>query len=213
MKGIVFTELIGMVETKFGYDTMKKMIEGANLPNKGIYVSGGTYPHEELVSIVVSLHKLSNIPIPTLLTVYGQHLFPVLAKAYPVFTESSKNPIEFIASVENFIHVEVRKLYPDAELPSFDIIEKKADSIVIHYRSGRKMEDFGYGLMLGCAEHYKMPLEIKYSPVEGAETYTVRFDIRMLTAAEVSKLNENKKPVEVKSQGLWAWIKSLLGFK
>lgn len=179
MKGIVFTELLEMVEDKFGFDMAESIIEQANLPHDGMYVASGTYPHQELVSIVVALSKASELPVPTLLNVYGKHLFGRLISMYPVFAEGKNNPLEFINSVHDIIHVEVRKLYPDAELPDFKTISFNDNELVIDYISHRQMEEFAVGLMEGCAAHYQQEIDIQKSIVEGTEKYTVRFTITM----------------------------------
>ena len=45
MKGMVFTELLDMVEDKFGIDMVDSIIEDADLPvSKGVYTAVGTYP-------------------------------------------------------------------------------------------------------------------------------------------------------------------------
>lgn len=214
MKGIVFTELLNMVEDKFGYETMSKVIRNADLPHKGIYISGGTYPHEELVSLVLSLHRISGAPVPDLLRNYGRYLFKILANSYPQFAQAAKNPIEFINSVEDYIHVEVRKLYPGAELPAFEVIEKTDDTIVLHYKSGRKMEDFGHGMMLGCADYYKMPLHIHHEIIPNQEQHTVRFKIQLMTQEEAAKANEQEKQASSTLSGNWlSFIKKLFGTK
>lgn len=183
MKGIVFTELLEMVEDKFGFDMADAIIEKANLPHEGMYIASGTYPHHELVSIVTALSKESNLPIPTLLNVYGKHLFGRLISMYPVFAEGKSNPLEFIASVHDIIHVEVRKLYPDAELPEFTTISSSENELVLHYSSHRQMEEFAVGLMEGCSEFYKQAITIEQSPVEGAEKYTIKFVVRLANSA------------------------------
>ena len=42
MKGLVFTEFLEMVESKWGLATVDRVIQGAALPNNGAYTSVGT---------------------------------------------------------------------------------------------------------------------------------------------------------------------------
>ena len=62
-------------------------------------------------------------------------------------------PIDLIAGIENHIHIEVKKLYEDAELPTFNLVEKKEDSLTIIYTSTR-------GLNLFCYWAYERDLTI-----------------------------------------------------
>ena len=55
MKGIVFKEFIDMVEATFGEEMLDTVIENSDLPSGGVYTSVGTYPHTELVAMVVTL--------------------------------------------------------------------------------------------------------------------------------------------------------------
>ena len=64
MKGIIFREFLEMVEEQFGYKTVDTIIENSNLASKGIYTSVGTYPHQEMFSLVKELSALTNISVP-----------------------------------------------------------------------------------------------------------------------------------------------------
>jgi len=120
MLGIVFTEFMEMVESKFGYDMVDKLIEQSTSDSNGVYTSVGTYPHTEIVEHVVNLHKESGLEIPLLLNTFGKYLHGTFVKNYSGFFDSATNAFDFLESIENYIHVEVRKLYPDAEIPSFE---------------------------------------------------------------------------------------------
>ena len=71
MKGIVFTEFFEMVEQKFDYTMVDKLLANTELPSGGIYTSVGTYSHTEMVSLVVKLSQETSIPIPDLLRVFN----------------------------------------------------------------------------------------------------------------------------------------------
>ena len=75
MKGIVFTEFMEMVDTEFGIQTTENIIAKSNLANGGAYTSVGTYPHSELVTLVVNLGKEKEIPVSNLLEHFGGYLF------------------------------------------------------------------------------------------------------------------------------------------
>ena len=62
----------------------------------------------------------------------------------------------FLDTIEDHIHVEVLKLYKDAQLPRFDIY-RDDKSLRMIYHSDRKMGDFAHGLLLGAIEHFNEP--------------------------------------------------------
>jgi hypothetical protein len=160
MKGIVFTEFFEMVEQKFDYEMVDNLLSTTHLPSGGIYTSVGTYSHTEMVNLVVNLSKQTNIPLPDLLRSFGGYLFKTFTKTYPHFIENAPDSFTFLASIDNYIHVEVKKLYPDAELPHFDIIRPDENTLIMAYSSVRKMADLAYGLIEGCLEYYDEKAQI-----------------------------------------------------
>ena len=176
MKGIVFTEFLDLVEDKFGIEMVDKIICQSKLESEGVYTSIGTYRFSEMLQLLHNLNENTGIAIDDLLLVYGEHFFGVIERSYPGLLATYKDPIEMISSIENHIHVEVRKIYPDAELPTFLIEEKNEDSLVLIYQSSRAMHHFGLGLMNKTFEHFnaKASIIIEKIKEDGTE---VRFII------------------------------------
>ena len=71
-----------------------------------------------------------------------------------------KDPITMLASIEDHIHVEVRKIYPDAELPTFTIEEQSETHLIMIYKSSRAMHAFGKGLMNMAFDHFNQKATI-----------------------------------------------------
>lgn len=170
MKGVVFTTFLEMVEDKFGYETVDEIIANSNLPSSGIYTAVGTYSHHEIVQLVVALSKSQKIDVSDLLKIFGKHLFGVLSKGYPMFMEASNNVFDFLCNIENYIHVEVRKLYPDAELPKFETNRVSDLQLRMMYHSERKMADLAYGLIAGSLEYYNEKANITVTPQNDEQT-------------------------------------------
>lgn len=161
MKGIVFTEFLEMVEKKFDYEMVDDILTMKELPSGGIYSAVGTYSHNEMVTLVGNLHEKTDIPMPVLLETFGEYLFATLQKAYGSMFSHVSSGIELLNSIEEHIHVQVKKLYPDAELPTFKVLEKSKNRIVMEYHSERKMSDFGVGLIRGCMKFYEEEVTIE----------------------------------------------------
>lgn len=170
MKGIVFTEFLELVEEKFGLKTVQEIIDEVNSETNGVYTSIGTYNHGEMVLMVSKLSEISGLSVPNLLEIYGEHFFAILAKNYPQFMQ--KNDLfSFLQTIDNYIHPEVLKLYPDAELPKFTAAQIETNQLQLVYQSKRKMIDFAIGLIKGASNHFKENVKIKKTRVdlEGAE--------------------------------------------
>ena len=177
MKGIVFTEFLEMVEQKFGFETSDAIVEGANLPHGGVYTSVGSYPHSEMVDLLVELNKQTQIEVSELLKIYGEHLLGRFAAMFPQFFEGMNHVFDFLDSIENTIHVEVKKLYSDAHLPNFETVVKTEKEMGLVYCSESHLEDLAEGLIIGSIKHFGRAGEVSRSELEDGR---VRFDIRMV---------------------------------
>ncbi|MEL6347782.1 MAG: heme NO-binding domain-containing protein [Myxococcota bacterium] len=179
MKGMVFVELMDFIEDQFGFDVADNIIENADLSTGGAFTSVGTYPASDAVAIVVGLHEQTQLPIPDLLKTFGRHLFGQLAGAHPEFIEGVTSPFALLRQIENHIHVEVRKLYPDAELPTFqDDGSDRDDEMVLTYYSARGLGDLCEGLILGCFDHFDASVEIRREALDVEQCEAVRFHLR-----------------------------------
>jgi len=161
MKGIVFTEFLEMVEKEFGLEIADHIIENSKLESQGAYTAIGTYSHDEMLQLISNLSTKTETDIPILLKAFGRYLFDTFLSSYPGFFERTTSAFDFLESIENHIHVEVRKLYSDAELPSFTTQRVEDIGFEMIYSSERKMADFAEGLIERTMEYYKTPYEMK----------------------------------------------------
>ena len=160
MKGIVFTSFFDMLEEAHGLDFVDDLILRCDLPSGGSYTAVGTYSHQEIVALVTELSAITSQSPAILLQTFGSYLFQQLAKSYPDFINRSDNLLDFLENVETYIHVEVRKLYPDAELPRFECERLPDGSLAMVYRSARHFEDLCEGLLKGASEQFKTPITL-----------------------------------------------------
>lgn len=162
MKGIVFTEFLEMVESTYGLQTVDNLIENCDLPSGGAYTSVGTYDFNEMVSLISELGKETGLTTDKLLCAFGHYLFGGLVKAHPEVVSSYKNPLGLLYGIEDHIHVHVRKLYPDAELPQFKMLSKTEDSLEMIYISSRGLYALAHGLIEKTFEHFDKKVKIDY---------------------------------------------------
>lgn len=175
MKGIVFTEFFELVESKWGLDMVDELIGACELESGGAYTAVGTYDHGEIAQLVQELSRRSEIPIPGLLQAFGEFLFGRIVVGYPQFFEGEQSALDFLERVEDYIHVEVKKLYPDAMLPKFDTERPEPNHLVMIYSSVRHLHDVAHGLILGCCRHFEENCEVTMD--EPAADDSVRFSI------------------------------------
>ena len=179
MKGIVFSEFLEMVEDRFSPEVADLIIEQADLPSGGAYTAVGTYDHAEIVALVLQLEKETGVELPALLHAFGRHLFTRFVEGFPHFFEGQNNAFRFLAQVEDYIHVEVKKLYPDAELPSVVATMDGAERMTIVYRSDRAMADLAHGLIEGCIDHFGEAIDIDVTDLSSDSGRHVRFELAL----------------------------------
>lgn len=153
MKGMVFTEFLEMVEMEFSADMVDDIIADSAPPSGAAYTAVGVYDHDELVQMVVALSLRTDVPVPTLVQVFGAHLFGRFSSLYPSLFADQVSALDFLEGIETVIHTEVRKLYPDAQLPQFDCT-RTSDGLQMRYSSPRHFGDLAEGLIKGAIAHF-----------------------------------------------------------
>ena len=176
MKGIIFTEFLDLVEEKFGLKMVDRIINQSDLESQGIYTSVGTYEFNEMLQLISHLSNNTNISVDDLLLVYSEHLFAVLIKSHPNLVQHYKDPMNLLASIENHIHIEVQKIYPDAQLPTFDLEERTENSMTMVYKSDKALYMLGKGLMMETFKLFDVDAEVNFEKLNDAGT-EVRFFI------------------------------------
>ena len=172
MKGVVFTEFLDMVEQRYGLEVLDAVLEASGIEHLGAYTAVGTYDWRELVKLVDQLSAQIGSVSSEVLRGYGQHLFGIFVARYPNFFLEAASAFDFLENVEGYIHPEVRKLYPDADLPRFTI-DRAGDQLTLHYRSQRPFAMFARGLLEGCLLHFALPADVQMKGEGGDCLFTV----------------------------------------
>lgn len=154
MKGIVFTEFLEMVEDVFSPEMADRIITESQLASDGAYTAVGTYPHDEILAMVGALSRLTGNDAETLVRAFGRHLFTRFVMLYPGFFTEVGGTFDFLGRIEDHVHKEVQKLYPDAELPTFTCRYPTPEVMVMKYESQRPFAALAEGLIEGAIEHW-----------------------------------------------------------
>ena len=167
MKGLIFAEFVEFAETRLG----------VSLPGAA-YRADRNYPSSDLMTLVEGAGRAANQPSGAILVAFGRYLFTRFAALYPVFFVDTGSALELLARINTHVHDEVRKLYPDAEFPAFDV-ERAAGQLTLVYRSRRPLADLAEGLIQGCVAHFGEPIAVERHDTPGALGHEARFVLRM----------------------------------
>lgn len=156
MLGMIYTEFLNMAEQTFGEEITEEMIVQSlpNLPSKAVYTSVGNYSHNEIIVLVTQLSALTDLSATDLVKTFGTHLFGRFHSRYPEMFADGEDAFTFLEKVEGYIHVNVRSLYPEAQLPSFTCQREGNDVLIMDYRSQRPFATLAHGMILGCLSYF-----------------------------------------------------------
>lgn len=177
MKGMVFTELLSMAEHVIGEEAVDDILDTLDLDSDGAYSAVGNYPCAELLKIVDAISRHTTVPVPELERQFGQWIHGRFVEGYPEFFKDKPNVLAMLDAIENEVHVEVRKLYPDAELPTFDTEWLNSKSLRMNYSSDRPLVPFCHGMIEACIEHFGDPAEVRVA--SDGEGKTAEFLVRL----------------------------------
>ena len=160
MKGIVFQLLEDVVVDAYGESTWDELLDAAGLD--GVYTSLGSYDDAELVALVAAAAGKLAMPEGEVLRWFGPRAIPGMAKRCPEFFTPHKATVPFLLSLNDVIHPEVRKLYAGAYCPHFVFTTPPDGSLMIGYRSPRKLCDLAHGFIFGAGDHYGEALVVQH---------------------------------------------------
>ena len=174
MKGIILTTLQEFVEENFGMEYWDSLINNLELKSQGIYTAAETYDDAEVFSIVGTVCVEKNIPVDDALELFGKFLMGKLSQKYAVFFNDI-NLKNFLLSIDGVIHVEVKKLYPEAILPKFRYETLSNGNLEMYYNSDRKLKHVAKGLILGAAAVFQSDITLDMEDEQDETKFTVSF--------------------------------------
>jgi hypothetical protein len=135
-----------------------------------------------MIELVSCLSDETGVPLTELVRSFGIYLFSRFHVMFPSYFNGISSSFEFLQKVEDYIHVEVRKLYPEAELPSFACDTPAPGCLSLTYRSARPFAVLAEGLIRGCIDHYAEAVDIEIEDLSGGMGTTARFLLTMRDA-------------------------------
>ncbi len=154
MKGLLFCEFIEFVEEQLGEESAQEIIDASKLESEGAYSRVGFYDYQELILLLTNTASHSGKEAGDLLQGFANHLFKVFKRDYSPFFENVDSAAEMLKTIDDHIHVEVKKLYPDAELPRF-FYEEKGDELHLFYESPRPLAGVAHALINACLQFFE----------------------------------------------------------
>lgn len=174
MKGILFREFLDLLEKEFGMETLDSVLTlaGPMLSTNGAYTTVGTYPHQELLSLIEATLSITSANLDNMLNVYAEGLMQSFERSHPSFFSAHKDLVSFLLNVEGQMHAGVRKLYADAKPPTLDVSQIDDSSLKLCYRSLRPLSIVVQPLVRAAAKRYKTGIQLEQVEVSSDGTYS-----------------------------------------
>jgi hypothetical protein len=176
LKGIIFTSFMDFAEQQLGADFVDEMLDAVPLSTGGAYTNVGTYPTEELLAMVGYILERHDLDPAALQRSFGEFTFGVLVDRYTDLVDRFEDSFDCIYHVDQVIHKNVRKLYPDAELPDMQArLDDSGDRMTMEYRSVRPFMHLAQGLIDGCVAHYGNGVRVEMTDLSDGAGNHARF--------------------------------------
>lgn len=158
LKGIVFNILQQVISDEHGERVWDDVLDAAG--SRGVYTAVGSYPDDELTALVAAAAGMLGVSPDDLVREFGRKAIPHFAELYPQFFAPHSSTRSFVLTLNKVIHPEVRKLFPGADVPTFEFSTPDERTVELAYVSKRRLCAFAEGLTLGAAEHYGETVEM-----------------------------------------------------
>ena len=175
MKGIVFNAAEKAVTSLLGADVWDDLLDAAG--SDGVYTALGSYPDDELLAIVMAASEATGHHPADVQRLVGRHALEHLVSAAPDLVDTNGCVFDFLASVHEIIHIEVKKLSPDATPPDLIPERLSPELLQLTYRSERGLSALAEGLILGAGDLFEQPLAVSVpteQPTAGSTAIHVR---------------------------------------
>jgi len=147
------------VSREHGEDAWDALVDAAEVD--GVYTSLGSYPDEELGRLVAAASAHLGAPADDVTRWFGRSTMPLFAERYGDLFGAHGSTRSFVLALNDVIHPEVRKLYPGAATPAFAFDTGSPTTLLMEYRSARRLCAFAERLLHGAADHYGERLAIE----------------------------------------------------
>lgn len=169
MYGMVNKSIEDMVVAHHGEDAWLEIKRSARV-EQDIFISNEGYPDAITYQLVAAASAFTRTPPEKILFAFGEHwVLNTARKGYgPMLDAAGKTMDEFLGNLPRF-HDRVALLYPKLVPPRFEVTDRTARSLRLHYISRRPgLTPFVSGLLSGIARMYG--IESRATLVQSRET-------------------------------------------
>ena len=152
MKGVLFSIVEDAITAEHGAETWDRLVTSSGVD--GAYTSLGDYPDDEFYRLIKVGADDLGVSERELTRHLGHSALLALGARYPGFFEPHTRALDFVLTINDVIHPEVRKLHREADPPQFDFSLTADGDLVVEYHSRRRLCALAEGMLRGAGTYY-----------------------------------------------------------
>ncbi len=161
MKGIINKGIQEFVISEYGDDLWELVKEEAEC-REPFFIISEDYPDESTLALVHAISENTERTPEEVMRAFGKFWVLNTGKdTYHTYYQlAGRSPKEFLLNL-NAVHAHVTRKTVNAHPPQFDCEERPDGSLIIKYRSERRLCQILYGLIQGVGALFEQELEIR----------------------------------------------------
>lgn len=175
--GFLFTDLMNMLESRYGVVRTQKIVDQARLENKGAFTTVGYYCRTDLERLIQSMIVELGGDEKEWMFELGMYMAESHIRKNPELYVGVRSIYDFLLRVNSLTQAKVSVLYPKVEIPTYAARIINEDTLELIYSSPNRLGDLTVGWLKGKAKHFGEKIEISQFPL-AEDGSKIRFIIK-----------------------------------
>jgi hypothetical protein len=153
MKAFIVTSMVDMLDRQHGSGQVDAILADAGLTGLRGVDPHSDVPVQSIVRLSMVAAEALNTEVDDLVEQFGWYIFGVLVIEFPDQV-SQPDFHAFLRAVNTQIHPEMRRRFPNAEVPTVTVEEADGDSFLVRYASKRPFTRLACGIISAASTHF-----------------------------------------------------------
>ena len=160
MKGVIVSCLRELVVNKFGKDKWHATLAAAGRHKEISFLPTEDVDDASVLELVEAVRKILNMSFEQVAVAFGEYWACTYApRIYRTYYQRAASAKEFLLDMDEVHRLSTERM-PNAHPPRFEYSWTSNKTLIINYKSKRKLIDFMTGLIKGVGKHYKEKLQV-----------------------------------------------------
>lgn len=160
MKGMIFNIFEDFICENWSVELYEEIFSRCPLKTKEPFVGPKTYPDVDFIAILKKTCEILEVDVEEGLRAFGKFAFIKLQQKYPYLINDEAGARNFLLTLDSVIHAEIKKIYPEAELPGFSYQDLSESQLIMIYKSKKQLCSLVEGLLEGVADYFDTEIKV-----------------------------------------------------